>query len=134
MATRSSWTARRRPNDQAPGSRRAARAVAQNIRPANHQCQSGALTFQHSTDNSGICENGLANTRIRIAVLLNTYAWVWSLFPSASLSDPARKAVETAQTVLAAPCSFHEITHKHRLGKWPEVSDIVERLPHLLRA
>lgn len=30
--------------------------------------------------------------------------------------------------------SVHEITQKHRLGKWPEVSDIVERLPHLLCA
>ena len=36
--------------------------------------------------------------------------------------------------MLVAPCSFHEITQKHRLGKWPEVGDIVERLPHLLRA
>jgi len=67
-------------------------------------------------------------------VLLDTHAWVWSLFSSSSLSDIARKAIETAQTVLVAPCSFHEITQKHRLGKWPEVGDIVERLPHLLRA
>lgn len=67
-------------------------------------------------------------------VLLDTHAWVWSLFASSALSYNARKAIETAQTVLVAPCSFHEITQKHRLGKWPEVSGIVERLPHLLRA
>ena len=36
--------------------------------------------------------------------------------------------------MLVATCSIHEITQKHRLGKWPEVSGIVERLPHLLRA
>lgn len=67
-------------------------------------------------------------------ILLDTHAWVWSLFASPALSDSARKAIETAQAVLVAPCSFHEITQKHRLGKWPEVSGIVERLPHLLRA
>lgn len=66
--------------------------------------------------------------------LLDTHAWVWSLFDSAALSDSAREAIETAQTVLVAPCSFHEITQKHRLGKWPEVGGIVKRLPQLLRA
>ena len=57
-------------------------------------------------------------------VLLDTHAWVWSLFSSSSLSDIARKAIETAQTVLVAPCSFHEIAIKHHLGKWPEAGDM----------
>ena len=67
-------------------------------------------------------------------ILLDTHAWVWSLFASEELSAGARRAIEAAQTVLVAPCSFHEITRKHSLGKWPEVEGIVERLPQLLRA
>jgi PIN domain nuclease of toxin-antitoxin system len=68
------------------------------------------------------------------AVLLDTHAWVWSLFQSASLSAGARQAIGAVQTVLVAPCSFHEIVWRHRLGKWPEVDGIVDRLPQLLRA
>jgi PIN domain nuclease of toxin-antitoxin system len=67
-------------------------------------------------------------------VLLDTHAWVWSLFASSDLSASARRAIEAARTVLVAPCSFHEVTQKHRLGKWPEVDGIVGRLPRLLRA
>ncbi|MFN3538318.1 MAG: type II toxin-antitoxin system VapC family toxin [Brevundimonas sp.] len=68
------------------------------------------------------------------AVLLDTHTWIWSLFQSAELSQPARAAIETAQVIYVAPCSFHEITQKHRSGKWPEVGAIVGRLPQLLRA
>jgi PIN domain nuclease of toxin-antitoxin system len=69
-----------------------------------------------------------------IVVLLDTHAWVWSLFASSNVSAGARRAIETAHTVLVAPSSFYEITAKHRLGKWPEVGGIVGRLPQLLRA
>lgn len=49
--------------------------------------------------------------------------------------DPvARSVIAGAHTVYVAPCSFHEITQKHRSGKWPEVGSIVPRLPALLRA
>jgi PIN domain nuclease of toxin-antitoxin system len=68
------------------------------------------------------------------AVLLDTHAWVWSLFRSAELSATARNAIEAADTVWVAPCSFHEITQKHRSGKWAEVWPIIGRLPQLLRA
>ena len=67
-------------------------------------------------------------------VLLDTHTWVWSLFQSTELSPTARATVEDAQTVYVAPCSFHEITQKHRSGKWPEVGPIVGRLPQLLRS
>ncbi len=53
---------------------------------------------------------------------------------SSKLDPAARKTIETARTVYVPPCSFHEITQKHRSGKWPEVEDIVRRLPQLLRA
>ena len=68
------------------------------------------------------------------AILLDTHAWIWSLFQSSELNPAARRAIETARTVYVPPCSFHEITQKHRSGKWPEVGDIVRRLPQLLRA
>ncbi|MDV7142998.1 type II toxin-antitoxin system VapC family toxin [Tropicimonas sp. TH_r6] len=67
-------------------------------------------------------------------VLLDTHTWVWSLFKSSELSDTARGIMEQARTVYVAPCSLHEITAKHRSGKWPEVGEIVMRLPQLLRA
>ena len=35
---------------------------------------------------------------------------------------------------MGASTASVQITQKHRLGKWPEVGDIAERLPHLLRA
>lgn len=68
------------------------------------------------------------------SVLLDTHTWVWSLFASTRLSEQARKAISDAQTVYIAPCSLHEITQKHRLGKWPEMDGIVGRLMQLLRA
>lgn len=67
-------------------------------------------------------------------VLLDTHAWVWSLFRPTELSAAARHVIEQARTIYVPPCAIHEITAKHRSGKWPEVSGIVERLPQLLRA
>jgi PIN domain nuclease of toxin-antitoxin system len=67
-------------------------------------------------------------------VLLDTHVWVWSVFSSAELDPVARQVIETARVVYVPPCAFHEITQKHRSGKWPEVGDIVGRLPQLLRA
>lgn len=67
-------------------------------------------------------------------VLLDTHTWVWSLFRSADLSPLARDVILQARTVYVPPCALHEITVKHRSGKWPEVNHIVARLPHLLRA
>jgi PIN domain nuclease of toxin-antitoxin system len=67
-------------------------------------------------------------------LLLDTQAWAWSLFQPSKLSLAATEAIESARMVYVAPCSFHEITQKHRSGKWPEVGGIVERLPSLLEA
>lgn len=68
------------------------------------------------------------------AVLLDTHTWVWSLLDMPDLNPIARAAIMDVQTVYVAPCSFHEITQKHRSGKWPEVGSVVPRLPALLRA
>jgi PIN domain nuclease of toxin-antitoxin system len=67
-------------------------------------------------------------------VLLDTHTWVWSLFRQTDLSPLAREVIGQARTVYVPPCALHEITAKHRAGKWPEVDHIVGRLPHLLRA
>ncbi len=67
-------------------------------------------------------------------LLLDTQAWVWSLFQPSKFSPAATEAIEAARMVYVAPCSFHEITQKHRSGKWPDVGGVVERLPSLLEA
>lgn len=66
-------------------------------------------------------------------ILLDTHTWVWSLFKQSELSPAARGVIEKAQTIYVPPCAFHEITAKHRSGKWPEAGEIVGRLPQLLR-
>ncbi len=38
-----------------------------------------------------------------------------------------------ADTILLSPVSFFEIAQKVRVGKWPEMAPIVERLPSLWR-
>ena len=68
------------------------------------------------------------------ALLLDTHAWVWSLFAARELGEAPARAIATATTVYVAPCTFYEIAQKHRLGKWPEMGSVVARLPQLLRA
>lgn len=63
------------------------------------------------------------------SVLLDTHAWVWSLFDDPRLSVPARLAIETADAVRVSPISFFEIGQKVRIGKWPEMAPHVESLP-----
>ena len=61
-------------------------------------------------------------------VLLDTHAFVWSLFLSSELSLAAREAIEGAHTVFVSPISFYEITQKHRIGKWPELDPVIGQL------
>lgn len=65
-------------------------------------------------------------------LLLDTHAWVWSLFDPDALQVSAREAIGAAQTVALAPCSFYEITRKARLGKWPAVEPLLPQLQGLL--
>ncbi|MFZ3585402.1 hypothetical protein ACOI1H_25295 [Loktanella sp. DJP18] len=67
-------------------------------------------------------------------VLLDTHTWIWSLFRRSELSAVAQDVIAQARTVYVPPCAFHEITAKHRSGKWLEVESLVGRRPHLLRA
>ncbi|WBU63586.1 type II toxin-antitoxin system VapC family toxin [Paracoccus aerodenitrificans] len=68
------------------------------------------------------------------AVLLDTHAFVWSLFKSSELSASARTMMEAADAVYVAPISFYEITQKHRLGKWRELDPVIGRLLELWRS
>jgi PIN domain nuclease of toxin-antitoxin system len=61
-------------------------------------------------------------------VLLDTHSFVWSLLLSSALSPAARAMIEAADAVYVAPVSFYEITQKHRLGKWPELDLVIDRL------
>lgn len=67
------------------------------------------------------------------AVLLDTHAFVWSLFLSSELSPAARQMIESASVVYVAPISFYEIAQKHRLGKWPELDPVVGKMIPLFR-
>lgn len=66
------------------------------------------------------------------AVLLDTHAWAWSLTADERLSAKARTAILGAERVMVSPISFFEIAQKVRLGKWPELTPFVDRLPALL--
>lgn len=67
------------------------------------------------------------------AVLLDTHSWAWSLTGDERLSRAAVVALGEADTVFVSPISFFEIAQKVRLGKWPEMTDQVTRLPTLLK-
>jgi PIN domain nuclease of toxin-antitoxin system len=67
------------------------------------------------------------------AILLDTHSWVWTFTDDARLSKAARASIEQAQAVLVSPISFFEIGQKVRLGKWPDMAPLVDRLPALLQ-
>lgn len=67
-------------------------------------------------------------------VLLDTHAWAWTLTDDARLSAGARRAIEDAETVLVSAISFFEIGRKARLGKWPQMADLLDELPEIARA
>ncbi len=67
------------------------------------------------------------------AVLLDTHAFIWSLFLSSELSPTARKMIESASIVYVSPISFYEISQKHRLGKWPELDPVIGKLIPLFK-
>jgi PIN domain nuclease of toxin-antitoxin system len=66
------------------------------------------------------------------AILLDTHAWAWSLAGDDRLSANAVAAMTRADHVFLSPISFFEMAQKVRLGKWPELTAFVDRLPTLL--
>lgn len=66
------------------------------------------------------------------AVLIDTHTFVWALYDTANLSANTREMLLEAQEVYVPPCSFHEITMKHRARKWPLPEADIRLLPQLL--
>lgn len=59
-------------------------------------------------------------------MLLDTHALVWAMSAPAELSQAARRALETATERCVSAASLYEITYKARIGKWPEVSPLLD--------
>lgn len=68
-------------------------------------------------------------------LLLDTHALLWWLFDDPRLSDRARGHIRDPDSeVLVSSASAWEIATKYRLGKLPEATEAVRRLPELVRA
>lgn len=68
-------------------------------------------------------------------LLLDTHALIWWLAGDLSLSEAARAAIaDEANGVLVSAASAWEITTKHRLGKLPGVTALVDDLPSVIAA
>ncbi len=63
-----------------------------------------------------------------MAVLLDSHAWIWTNLDSRRLSAPIRNVIANSRSVLVCVISIYEVAHKARLGKWPEVLPLVDRL------
>ena len=61
-------------------------------------------------------------------MLLDTHVWAWSLTGDPFVSAIARERMDEAQTLILSSVSFYEISHKVRLGKWPQMAPLVARL------
>lgn len=63
-----------------------------------------------------------------MAALLDSHAWIWTNLDSRRLSQPIRILIANSRPVLVCVISIYEVAHKARLGKWPEVLPLVDRL------
>lgn len=67
-------------------------------------------------------------------ILLDTHALLWWLLDDPRLSGAARRAIGPAEhQVLVSSASAWELSTKHRLGKLPEIGEIIARLPRHIR-
>lgn len=64
--------------------------------------------------------------------LLDTHIRVWDLKLDDRLSQRLMSIMDQADSIHVSVVSVYEITQKVRLGKWPEMSDSVERLADLI--
>ena len=61
-----------------------------------------------------------------MTVLLDTHALFWAVREPDLLSASAREVISDASvTLLVSAASAWEMATKHRLGRWPEISDFV---------
>ena len=67
-------------------------------------------------------------------LLLDTHALVWWWTDDRRLPAAARSAIADPRNLIyASTVSAWEIATKHRIGKWPEVGQIVAEYPSLVR-
>lgn len=67
-------------------------------------------------------------------LLLDTHAVAWWFEDSAKLGRAAHAAISDQDNpVLVSAVSIFEMTLKHRLGKWPEIADLLGDLDGYLR-
>jgi PIN domain nuclease of toxin-antitoxin system len=64
-------------------------------------------------------------------LLLDTHVWAWALTDDAPLTAAARQAMNETATLFLSAVTFYEISHKVRLGKWPQMAKHSENLPAL---
>ena len=69
---------------------------------------------------------------ILTTLLLDTHVWAWSLTDDRRISDPARRWIAAADSIVVSAITFFEIAQKVRIGKWPEMAPQVDRLAELL--
>ena len=65
-------------------------------------------------------------------VLLDTHTWAWALKRDGRLSRKAAGFIDQADAVFIRPITFFEISQKVRIGKWPEMQPIADRLLDIL--
>ncbi len=67
-------------------------------------------------------------------LLLDTHAVAWWFEDSSKLGRAAHAAISEGDTlVLVSAVSIFEMTLKYRLGKWPEIADLLGNLDGYLR-
>ena len=66
--------------------------------------------------------------------MLDTHVFVWSQLSPNRLSDRAKVIIGDAESVWVSAICFFEIAQKARLGKWPEVTDVIDDLPAVHQA
>lgn len=65
-------------------------------------------------------------------LLLDTHALVWWLFDDPRLGRTAREMIRFRENeIIVSSVSAFEIATKYRLGKWPEVAEIVSNFETL---
>ncbi|PYE87241.1 type II toxin-antitoxin system VapC family toxin [Phyllobacterium leguminum] len=65
-------------------------------------------------------------------ILLDTHTWAWAMSGDGRLSAKATDIIEGAENVYISPISLFEIGQKVRLGKWPEMKPLLDRLVGLI--
>ena len=70
-----------------------------------------------------------------MSYLLDTHTFVWAATLDKRLSPKAQSLIEErSNKVFVSPVSLFEMSTKHRLGKWPEVAQLLKIYSTLIEA